>query len=178
MNPFLIGDLERLHRGSHTLSRAGLQRESSPLKPLIAGACWYWAAEQTSCWMLQLGWEGGISAKRIRNQLLDGWMQTTSTRCMLEPLSNPLLITVLLFFHPPLALFLFGLSFVRISGCCRDLGLSVTARSTLIIHFGIFGILFSPPVSPSISALLMTSKGSLNHKKKKWQCLRRKHGEE
>lgn len=44
----------------------------------------------------------------------------------------------------PLALFLFGISFMHISGCCRDLVLSVTVRSTLIIHFGIFGILFFP----------------------------------
>lgn len=46
---------------------------------------------------------------------------------------------------PPLALVLFGTSFMHICGCHRDLVLSVTARSTLIIHFRIFGILFFSP---------------------------------
>lgn len=61
INPFfIIGDLEHLHKGSHAISSAeGLQRESDPLKPVVAGVCWYWAAEQTqgrteqtSCYML------------------------------------------------------------------------------------------------------------------------------
>lgn len=40
------------------------------------------------------------SAKRIRKPAA-GWTQANSTHRTLEPLTNPLLVTVLLFFHPP-----------------------------------------------------------------------------
>lgn len=136
--------------------------------------CWYWAAEQTSCYR----WGGGGQASLPRGLETSCWMDADKHHPSHVGVTNkpsPYHRSFILPF--PVALFLFGISFMRISGCCGDLVLSVTARSTLIIHFGIFGILFFPPVSPSISALLVTWKGCLKYKKN-WQCVRRKHGEE
>lgn len=95
---------------------------------------------ETSCWMdadKQRLWHGGAANKH------------SSYHISFILCAAP---------SPPLALVLFGTSFMHICGCHRDLVLSVTARSTLIIHFRIFGILFFPPpsVSPAISVLLVT----------------------
>ena len=161
---FSIGDLVHLHQGSLTLSSAGgLKSEPHPLKLGLAAVCWYWATEQTCVAVRRGAGVASISAKRIRNQLLGGRRQAhVAASNKPSPYHHSFILPPL----PPLALFLFVVSVMRISGCCRDLVLSVTARSTLIIHFGIFGILFFPPSRPLFLLCPWPEKAVLKYKKR------------
>lgn len=104
----------------------------------------------------------GISAKRIRNQLLgrhrcvalsgSHTAAISSSSSSVKP-SLFFFALVLLFsffscspFLSPLFFFYSDISLMHVCGCHRDLALSVTACFTLLIHFRVFGIHHSVPL--------------------------------
>lgn len=93
---------------------------------------------ETSCWM-----DGHRQAAPIGHQRAAASIERK--HCLTLSFS---------FFHswavpfslPSFSPLLFRVSLMHVCGCHRDLVLSVTACSTPIIHFGLFGILFSLPL--------------------------------